>query len=79
MVDVLTKTYEIPMGAIYDVLSFSKTSVNKLLQKFKVKPALRKEFINKYGTTSSVTKIKTTKIEEEKSDEDGDGSFDPYL
>lgn len=77
VIKILKEEYEIPDGAIYDALNFTKTSLNKLLTKFKIKKDNRKSLDN-IKVVEKTTKWKEIKIHEEEQDDEIE-VFDRYL
>jgi hypothetical protein len=78
VVEILKNQYDIPDGAIFDALKFTKTSLNKILTKFKVKKDNR-EPLDKVKVIDKITKFKEVKVHEESQGEDEGGTIDPYV
>ena len=68
----------IPNGAIYDILKFNKTGVNKILSRFKIPKEARKRVYD-LASIGQHSKFKSKRKEDELTDE-GDGLIiDPYI
>jgi hypothetical protein len=78
VIEILKTEHKIPEGAIYECLNFTKTSINKLLKKFKIKNDDRKS-LDKIKTVETNTKFKEVKIHEIEQDEEEGGIIDPYM
>lgn len=78
VIDIFEKA-NVPVGAIYGGLKFTKTEVNNIAKKFKLKEDVKKQ-LEMVATKSKTSKYKVKKKEEIKmDDEDSDSVYDPYL
>ncbi len=73
--EILTEA-QVPIGAVYETISVSKTNVEKLIKKFKLGKDLQAK-IYSVAIKGKVTKFVSKKREDETSSEDG--SVDPYI
>jgi hypothetical protein len=78
VIEILKNVYKIPDGAIYDALNFTKTSLEKILKKFKIKKEDR-DPLDKLKTVEKTTKFKEVKIHEIEQEEDESGIIDRYI